>query len=244
MTGSGGINSIIAKAVVLLHTDSLYGLRLSNCWLPAATWADTLSKSGYIDPTIVSIDARKVNTTMSKSVLFGESMTHFDGTNQSGMFQLSYGRQFFYHFAGKRKQVAYHVPLNDAWKEKVLKIAENTLCVPAMRARPRASTAPSTTDATGGDKNVKTNNNEEVPDTDDKLESPSKQQRQEDTSSSAIGSCSNWPSSPKAYYLPAKAKSLWYVEFFCSCRDTTGGARAPKFSYCGRSTTMKIAGGM
>ena len=74
MPVSGGINSIIAKAVVLLHTDSLYGPRLSNCWLPAATWADTLSKSGHIDPTIVSIDARRFNTAMSKSNLFGESM--------------------------------------------------------------------------------------------------------------------------------------------------------------------------
>jgi hypothetical protein len=89
MPVSGGINSIIAKAVVLLHTDSLYRPRLSNCWLPAATWAKALVKSGHIDPAIVNIDARKFNTAMSKSILFGESMTHFDGTNQSGMFRLS-----------------------------------------------------------------------------------------------------------------------------------------------------------
>ena len=76
MPVSGGINSI-AKAVVLLHTDSLYGP--SNCWLPAATWAKALAKSGHIDPAIVNIDARKFNTAMSKSILFGESMTHFDG---------------------------------------------------------------------------------------------------------------------------------------------------------------------
>ena len=79
MPVSGGINSIIAKAVVLLHTDSLYGPRLSNCWLPAATWAEALAKSGHIDPAIVNIDARKFNTAMSKSILFGESMTLFDG---------------------------------------------------------------------------------------------------------------------------------------------------------------------
>lgn len=57
MTDSGGINSIIAKAVVLLHTDSLFGPRISNCWLPAATWAKVLAKSGHIDPALVSIDA-------------------------------------------------------------------------------------------------------------------------------------------------------------------------------------------
>ena len=102
MIDSGGINSIIAEAVVLLRADSLYGPRLSNCWLSAATWAKALSKSSHIDPTIVSINARKFNTAMSKSVLFGESMTPFDGTNRSGMFRLSYGPQCVYHFAGKR----------------------------------------------------------------------------------------------------------------------------------------------
>ncbi len=116
-TDSGGINSIIAKTVVLIHSDSLYGPRLSNCWLSAATWAKALSKSSHIDPTIVSIDAQKFSTAMLKSVLFGESMTHCDGTNQSGMFRLSFGRHFFYLFAGKRKQVAYPVPFNNAWKE-------------------------------------------------------------------------------------------------------------------------------
>ena len=73
------------------------------------------------------------------------------------------------------------MPVNNAWKEEVLEIAENILCIPATRARPRASSASKTTDATGGDKNVRRNNDEEVPHTDDKLESPSKRQRQEDT---------------------------------------------------------------
>ncbi|KAI2492861.1 hypothetical protein MHU86_21674 [Fragilaria crotonensis] len=196
MTDSGGINSIIAKAVVLLHTDSLYGPRISNCWLPAATWAEVLAKSGHIDPALVSIDARKFNTAMSKSVLFGESMTRFDGTNQSGMFRLSYGRQFFYHFAGKKKQVVYPVPLNNAWKEKVLAAAENVHCIPATRARPRASSSAttSTPDTTGGD-------NVGVHDTDE-LDSPRKRQRQEDSATNGIAlSSSYWPSSPEAYYL-------------------------------------------
>jgi hypothetical protein len=51
---------------------------------------------------------------MLKSVLFGESMTQFDGTNQSGMFQLIYGRQFFYHFVEKKNQAAYPIPLYNA----------------------------------------------------------------------------------------------------------------------------------
>ena len=33
------------------QVDSLYGPRLSNCWLPAAAWAELLAKLGHIDPT-------------------------------------------------------------------------------------------------------------------------------------------------------------------------------------------------
>jgi hypothetical protein len=44
---------------------------------------------------LVTVNARKFNTAMSKSILFGESMTHFDGTNQSGMFRVCYQEQFF-----------------------------------------------------------------------------------------------------------------------------------------------------
>ena len=96
MADSGGINAIIAKAVTLLFSDSLYRPRLSNCWLPAATWAEVLTKSGHIDHTIVSIiDTQKYNSAMSKSNLFGESMTHFDGTNQCGMFRVNFQRQFY-----------------------------------------------------------------------------------------------------------------------------------------------------
>jgi hypothetical protein len=94
MADSGGINAIIAKAVTLLFSDSLYRPRLSNCWLPAANWSEDLTKSGHIDPTIVSIDAQKFNTAMSKSNLFGELMTHFDGTNQCGMFRVNFQHQF------------------------------------------------------------------------------------------------------------------------------------------------------
>ena len=102
MADSGGINPIITKAVLLLFSGSLYRPRLSTCWLTAATWAEVLTKSGCIDPTIVSIiDARKFNIAMSKSNLFGESMTHFEGRNQCEMFRVSFQRQFFYFYAQK-----------------------------------------------------------------------------------------------------------------------------------------------
>jgi hypothetical protein len=81
MAHSGGIIKMLSMAVVLLHSDSLYyGPRLSNRCLPAATWTELLFKSGHIDPTIVTIDAGKFNSVMSKSILFGELMTLFDST--------------------------------------------------------------------------------------------------------------------------------------------------------------------
>ena len=89
------------------------------------------------------------------------------------MFRLSYGCQFFYHFADKKKQVAYPVPLDNEWKEKVIEAAKNVLCIPATRARPRASSTTST------DSTVGANDHEEIPDT-DQIESPSKRQRQDE----------------------------------------------------------------
>jgi hypothetical protein len=86
---SRGINPVIAKAVLLQFFDSLYRPRLSNCGLPVATWAEVLTESGDIFPNIllVSIDAQKFNTAMSKSNVFGKSITHFfGGKNQCGMF--------------------------------------------------------------------------------------------------------------------------------------------------------------
>ena len=98
MANTGQINAIIARAVMHLFADSLYGPQLSNCWLPASTWVEALAKSGHIDTSLVSTGARKFNVAMSKSNLFGESMTHFDGTNQTGVFRVVYGCQYFYYF--------------------------------------------------------------------------------------------------------------------------------------------------
>ena len=184
MADSGGINAIIVKAVTLLFSDSLYKPRLSNCWLPAVTWAEVLTKSGHIDPAILqSIDARKFNTAMSKSSLFGESMTHFNGTNQCGMFRVSFQRQFYYYYAHKTRQVAYPVPLTNAWKEKVLEVAANVLVIPSTRARPEVTASPPISGATTTADNVgMTLDEPEVdsvdPDSSDTLEeSPCKRQR-------------------------------------------------------------------
>jgi hypothetical protein len=104
----------------VLLDDSRYGLRLSNCWLPASTWAEALTKSGHIDASLVNTDARKFIVAMSKSPLYGESMTRFDCTNPTGVFRVNNARQYFYYFTEKQRQVEYPTPLNSSWKDRVL----------------------------------------------------------------------------------------------------------------------------
>ena len=120
----------------MLLDDSRYGPRLSNCWLPASTWAEALTKSGHIDASLVSTDARKFNAAMSKSPIYGVSMTRFDGTNPTGVFRVKYARQYFYYFTEKQRQIEYPTPLNNSWKDRVLQAAENALVIPSTRARP------------------------------------------------------------------------------------------------------------
>ena len=73
-----GINAIISKAVAVLRSDKVFGPQLSNTWLPAATFAKAIVKSGHVDDTL-TIDAWKFNVAMSKSAAFGDVMTRFDG---------------------------------------------------------------------------------------------------------------------------------------------------------------------
>jgi hypothetical protein len=176
MADSGGINAIIAKAV---------------------SWAEVLTKSGHIDPTIVSIDARKFNTAMSKSNLFGESMTHFDGTDQCGMFRVNFQRQFYCLYAQTMRQVAYPMPLNNAWKEKVVEAAANVLMIPSTRARPAAAAVPicSPTDNVSITRYEPEIDSSVEPDSAILKELPSKRQRLLEILSYW------WPKSAEAYYM-------------------------------------------
>ena len=129
-----GIHAILFGAVMLLRADETYGSRMSNCWLPAATWVKAIRKSGHIDASLI-IDVRKFNTAMSKSSLFGELMTRFDGSNPTGVFRVNYQHQYFYYFTKETRQVAYPSPLNGTWKERVLQNAANVLVIPSTRGR-------------------------------------------------------------------------------------------------------------
>ena len=185
-----GIHTILFGAVMLLRAHETYGSRMSNCWLPAATWVEAIRKSGQIDASLI-IDLRKFNTAMSKSSLFGELMTRFDGSNPTGVFRINYQHQYFYYFTEETRQVAYPSPLNGTWKERVLQNAANVLVIPSTRGRPstvkNAPVMPTTTVV-------------HLPGTDENdTESPNKRQRIEDNVAGL--SCLYWPESPEAYQL-------------------------------------------
>ena len=198
MTEHIGINAIISRALEILRSDKIFGPRLSNTWLPAATFAEAIMKSGHVDATL-TIDARKFNVAMSKSASFGDTMTRFDGSNHTGVFRICYGKQYFYYLTDSKRQAPYPNPLNSAWKERVLQAGVNVLAIPSTRARP-ASESTCTVDATG-----KTNDMSAVPGiatdiyNENKEESANKRQRVSDNDS-------YWPCSPEAgkLFLPRK----------------------------------------
>ena len=192
-----GVYTTLARAVALIRSDATYGPRMSNCWLPAATWVEALRRTGHVDASII-INVRKFNSTMSKSRLFGSVMTRFDGSNPTGVFRIDFQHQFFYYFTDPSRQVEYPRPLNGAWKERVLEAAANVLMIPSTRARPALLMVPPTTNFLDtGDGNVTvTNINEDE-------QSPNKRQRivNDDASYQAQTTIAYWPDSPEAIQL-------------------------------------------
>ena len=217
MADQSGIDAIIARAVIVLLTDDIYGPRLSNCWLPAATFAQGMIRSGHIDASLV-VDAKKFNIVMSRSNLYGESMTRFDDSN-TGVFRVYYGRQYFYFFTDSKRQVQYPSPLSGTWKERVLIVGVNALEIPSTRARP--STTSSTVAA------ICSTETEEVSNTSNEdSKSPAKRQRLLDSNHVVHFSASYWPESPEAQqrFQPTRAG-----DHCCSigastsiCDDSTG----------------------
>jgi hypothetical protein len=160
---------------------------MSNCWLPAETWVEAIRKSGHIDASII-IDKQKFNTAMSKSSLFGELMTQFDGSNLTGVFRINYQHQYFYYFSEETRQVPYPRPLNGLWKERVLQNAASVFVIPLTRGRPRTvEHTPVLPMTRVGDPDTNENENE----------SSHKRHRV----GTVAASCSYWPESPEAYQL-------------------------------------------
>jgi hypothetical protein len=211
MADIGGINAIISRAVQLLCVDSRYGPRLTNCWLSAATWVEALTQSGHIDGMLVIPNARKFNMAMSKSILFGESMTHFDGSNLTGCFRVTYRKQFFYYLTEKTRQIAYPSPLNSAWEQRALQAGVNALAIPSTRARPRSCLANNVGRINTTDDGAHTSSavivSEIIAANESPNESPNKRQR---VDYGAAGGVLYWPESPEAYQLfkPSSSGSL------------------------------------
>ena len=122
-------------------------------------------------------------------------MTHFDGSNHTGVFHIYYGRQYLYFFTDCKHQVQYPSPLNSAWMERVVIAGANALEIPSTRARPsntNSTTTPISSASTGTE--VGNTDNEDN-------ESPSKQQRLTDSNYGTSFSASYWPESPEARQL-------------------------------------------
>ena len=188
--------SIVTSAVMLIRSNTVYAPRLMNCWLPAETWVEALQQLGHIDASL-NFTVRQFNAAFARSGSFGSVMTRFDGSNESGIFRVSFQHRHYYYLTLEKQQVAYPCPLDQAWKDRVFQVAANVLVIPSTRARPSLSCLP-----TACDKNNDADSETVNPVTLHEQESPSKRQRVEESTTSSrqeLGvSSSYWPDSPEA----------------------------------------------
>jgi hypothetical protein len=54
-TSAKGKYSILTDAVLSIRSDTIYGPRLSDCWLPASTWVEALQELNLIDASIAIV---------------------------------------------------------------------------------------------------------------------------------------------------------------------------------------------
>ena len=185
---AASISAVILRAIVLIRSDSIYGPRLLNSWLPAETWLEVIIKMGHIDANI-TFTTRHFNTALSKSPLYGPAMSRFDGSNTTGIFRVTFQHRHFYYLTLETKQAVYPSPLNKAWSEKVQEVAANVLIIPSTRARPATVDSVTVLLATSNQESANGEEREE--------QSDSKRQRME----SLRVSLSYWPSSHEACQL-------------------------------------------
>jgi hypothetical protein len=129
------IYSIIVEAMSTLLADPHFGPRLMNKWLPAKTWLKAMEQARLIDVSL-HIDAGKFNRAMSsKLCIWRASMTAYDGTNCSGVFQVTCSGHKYYCVTERGKQVDYPSSLNMDWKARVDADGEKALIIPVTRSR-------------------------------------------------------------------------------------------------------------
>ena len=193
------IYSIVISAVTLIRSDNIYAPRLMNCWLPAETWVEALQKLGHID-AFLTFTVRQFNAAFSRSSSFGSVMSRFDGSNESGMFRVTFQHRHYYYLTQEKKQVTYPSPLDRGWKEKVLEYAATVHIIPSTRARPAAAACASvedmtTAENTNGDPAGQTIEDQQGP-------SPSKRQRTDaPLDSSTRSNTTTYWASPEAHAL-------------------------------------------
>jgi hypothetical protein len=129
------IHSIVVRAVMLIRADTMYGPRLTNCWLPAEIWVEALQKMGHIDAAL-ALNVAKFNAAFARSHEYGSAMLRFDGSNDTGIFRVTYQHRHYYNLTQETGQAVYPSPLNRAWKDRVLEMASKVLVIPSTRARP------------------------------------------------------------------------------------------------------------
>ncbi|KAI2495979.1 hypothetical protein MHU86_18546 [Fragilaria crotonensis] len=132
--------AIIRSAFMRLCSDETFRLRVWRKWLPAEIWAAALTLSGLIDESICIVDAKKFNAAMFRSKLHfdGLSMDRFDGTNQSGVFRITFQKTMYYVVTDPFEQVEYPYPLDKKWKDRVVSIAADVLSI-GIRTRSTTS---------------------------------------------------------------------------------------------------------
>ncbi|KAI2492108.1 hypothetical protein MHU86_919 [Fragilaria crotonensis] len=137
---SGYKFAIIRSAFVKICADEMFRRRVWKKWLPAETWAEALRASGLIDADVHLIDVKSFNAAMIRSKLDfnGHLMERFDGTNNSGIFRVTFQRKWYYLVTDPNTQVAYPSPLDTNWKERVHLNANNVLATQSTRSSVRA----------------------------------------------------------------------------------------------------------
>jgi len=179
--------SIVTSAVMLIRSNILYAPRLMNSWFPAETWVEALQKLGHIDASL-NLRVRQFNAAFARSGLFGSVMSRFDGSNESGMFRVSFQHRHYYYLTQEKMQAMYPSPLNRAWKDRVLDSAANVLSIPCTRARPHNVDTVTVLRSSVNETDVREEN---------EPQSSNKRQRLE----TAVALCSYWPSSHEAHQL-------------------------------------------
>ena len=90
--------------------------KIKNRWILADLLLQAIQRSNSF-PTGFDIDRARLNNALGKLSHLQE-MDRFDGTNQSGIFQLKYSQRLFYFIGTPREQVAYP-NLNASWTKLV-----------------------------------------------------------------------------------------------------------------------------